>query len=284
MSPTLRNSLTALLLAVSAFLAYRLWDGIDSVVESRELIAVQETQMIDRLRLIREAEIVFQEQNGRYTANWDSLADFIENGKVPIIQRREEIKLKAYGGEDVILHIDTLGYIPAKDRIFKKNYTMNAPEDGIFQGFNSKVTVGAKVFKGMDAFEMTSADTARKAANRLAPKFIENGTIAKLFDAPIGTKVTKGTPLISFWEYQFDINTDIRKIGEIPYLTEADGKPVMIQIFAGKVNKSGLLVDVIEVVDPRPANPERKESNEIKTRKPLRFGSRLDASTVGNWE
>jgi hypothetical protein len=43
-------------------------------------------------------------------------------------------------------------------------------------------------------------------------------------------------------------------------------------------------VDVIEVKDPKPVNPNRKESNEAKNRKPLHFGSRFDISTSGNWE
>ena len=68
-------------------------------------------------------------------------------------------------------------------------------------------------------------------------------------------------------------------IGEIPYMPGT-----LLEIFVGKVDKNGLMVDVIEVKDPKQANPERKESNEVKTKKPLRFGSRLDASTVGNWE
>ncbi|MBM3176871.1 MAG: hypothetical protein FJZ78_02595 [Bacteroidetes bacterium] len=263
--------LTAVLFLVSIVLFWFLYNGIDSVVEKRALIAAQEQQLIDRLRLIREAEIVFQEQNGRYTANWDSLADFIENGKVPIINRREEIKQKAYGGEEVILHIDTLGYISAKDRIFKKNYTMNAPEDGVFEKF--QVAVGQKVVKGMKAYNMKTADRS------IEPIFIENGTIESLAELMAGENVTKGSNLINFWEYQFDINTDIRKIGEIPYLPGT-----LLEIFVGKVDKNGLMVDVIEVKDPKPANPERKESNEVKTKKPLRFGSRLDASTVGNWE
>jgi hypothetical protein len=85
--------------------------------------------------------------------------------------------------------------------------------------------------------------------------------------------------LINFWEYQFNPNIDLSKLGEVPYMP---GK--MLSIFVGKVDKSGLMVDVIEVVDPAPADRSRKESNEIKTRKPLRFGSRLDAATGGNWE
>lgn len=268
-----RVVLSAVFFLASGFLLYKLYFGIDSVVETRALVAEQEQQMIDRLRLIREAEIVFQEQNGRYTANWDSLADFIENGKVPIINRREEIKQKAYGGEEVILHIDTLGYISAKDRIFKKNYSMSAPEDGIFESWNAKVQVGSKVVKQMDAYVMSAG------GRQIIPKFIENGTIQSLAELMPGENITKGTNMISFWEYQFDINTDVRKIGEIPY---APG--TQLQIFVGKVDKNGLMVDVIEVVDPKPVNKERKESNTLKTMKPLRFGSRLDASTVGNWE
>ena len=114
----LNKILTAVFFVISGVLFYFLYNGIDSVVEKRALIQDQETQLIERFKLIREAQIVFQEQNGRYTANWDSLADFIENGKVPILNRREEIKQKAYGGEDVILHIDTVKIISARDRIF----------------------------------------------------------------------------------------------------------------------------------------------------------------------
>jgi hypothetical protein len=51
--------------------------------------------------------------------------NFIRNGQVPIIQRREEITQKAYGVEEVKVIIDTLGFVSAKERIFKKNYTQS---------------------------------------------------------------------------------------------------------------------------------------------------------------
>ena len=44
------------------------------------------------------------------------------------------------------------------------------------------------------------------------------------------------------------------------------------------------MVSVIEVKDPAPINPDRKASNEAKTRQPLGFGSRMDVGTAGNWE
>lgn len=210
---------------------------------------------------------------GRYTASWDTLADFIENGKVPIVQITEKIEQQAYGVEKVTQVRDTLGYIPAKEKIFKRNFTMNAPDDGIFQGFS--VAVGDKVIKSQKAFGIIIG-TATEVSS---PKFIENGTISSLADVKAGDAVKKGQILINFWDYKFNPNVDASKIGEIPY---ESGK--LLNIFVGKVDKNGILVDVIEVVDSNPADKSRKESNENKSKRPLRFGSRFDAATTGNWE
>jgi len=263
--------LTIVLLIGSLGLLAFLYNGIESVVDQRREMEDREKQMKERLMLIREAEMIFQEQTGRYTANWDSLADFIEKGEVPIIQITEHIEQQAYGVEKVTQTRDTLGFIPAKEKIFKKNFTMNAADDGIFEGFNVKV--GDRVIKTQKAYRINIGGESRP------PSFIEDGVIASLADVKPGDKVSKGQNLINFWDYQFNPNLDIRKIGEVPYMP---GK--MINIFVGKVDKSGLFVDVIEVVDPAPADKSRKESNENKSRKPLRFGSRLDAATTGNWE
>jgi hypothetical protein len=267
----LTKILTIVLLLGSAGLFYYLYKGIDNVIEERKDIAFKEGQMKERLMLIREAEMVFQEQIGHYTANWDSLADFIENGKVPIIQITEKIEQQAYGVEKVTQIRDTLGFISAKEKIFKKNYTMNAAYDGVFNSFY--VAVGDKVIKTQKAYGVTIDGKVVDA------KFIENGTIGSLANLRPGDKVTKGQNMLNFWDYQFNPNIDLKKIGEVPYMP---GK--MINIFVGKVDKNGLMVDVIEVADPDPADKSRKESNENKIRKPLRFGSRLDAATTGNWE
>jgi biotin carboxyl carrier protein len=270
---SLTKILTIVFLLGSLYLSYVLYNGIDSVIAEREIIKGKETQMKERLMLIREAEIVFQEQMGRYTSNWDSLANFIENGKVPIVQITEKIEQQAYGAEKVTQIFDTIGFIPAKERIFKKNFTMTAPDDGSFQSF--AVKVGDQVIKSQKAFTIKSSATGAEQS----PKFIENGTIASLADVKAGDEVKKGQILINFWDYRFNPNVEISKIGEVPY------EPgTMLTIFTDKVNKSGLIVDVIEVVDPKPADRSRKEDAENKARRPLRFGSRLDAATTGNWE
>jgi biotin carboxyl carrier protein len=261
--------LTGVLLILSVGMFVYLYGSVEDVIQKRETITRQEDAVTERLKLIREAEIVFLSVHGRYTANWDSLANFINNGRVPIIERREEIIQKAYGGEDVKVHIDTLGFIPAKERIFKKNYTVNASDDGTLMEI--KVKVGDQVIKNQKAL------TLRVMGRPYDQPFMENGTIEALAAKP-GDEVKKGQIIINYWEYLFDINTDISRIG---YKPNTDLK---FDIFVGKVDKAGVMVQVIEVKDPSPDNPIRKESNDQKARKPLRFGSRVDVSTAGNWE
>lgn len=267
----LTKILTIVFTAVSLFLGYFLYDSIQSVIDTTEKIDQTEKAVIERLRLIREAEIVFQEQNGRYTASWDTLADFIQNGRVPILQRREIITQKAYGGEEVKIETDTLGFLSAKERIFKKNYSLAASDDGTFMGY--KVKVGDQVIKNQKAYTLKVGDNANE------PPFQEKGIIQSLADVKPGDAISKGKILVNYSDYIFNPNVDLKTLGEVP------GSPgVMFEIFAGKVDKSGLKVDVLEVKDPKPIDPKRKESNEQKARKPLRFGSRLDVSTAGNWE
>ncbi len=69
---------------------------------------------------------------------------------------------------------------------------------------------------------------------------------------------------------------------QLKYIPETDNAE--FEIFAAEIQKSGVNVDVIEVRDTAPADPSRKEDNDGRNRKPLRFGSRTDVTTSGNWE
>ena len=71
-------------------------------------------------------------------------------------------------------------------------------------------------------------------------------------------------------------------LADLAIIPESGGKK--FDLFAEKITKGSITVDVIEVRDIAPANPMRRESNEARNRKPLRFGSRTDVTTSGNWE
>lgn len=269
----LTKILSIVLFVVSIGLAYYLYESIHSTIEFRESIANTEKQITDKLAVIREAEKAFLEQHGHYTANWDSLINFIESGRVPITNRTEKITALSYGEEKVEVIIDTLGFMPAKDRIFKKNYNVNAAADGTFMGF--LVKEGDDVVKGSPAYRLRAKEREKTDVHT----FIEQGTILSLANVKQGDQVARGQNLISFWNYHLNPNVDIANLSQVP---GSNGKT--FDIFVGKIDRNGSLVSVIEVRDPAPINPDRKASNEAKTRQPLFFGSRVDVNTSGNWE
>ncbi len=269
----LTKILTYALFIVSLGLAYYLYDNINSTIKFQESIATTERQIIDKLEIIREAEKVFLEQNRRYTDNWDTLINFIENGVVPITQRTETIIPLSYGKDSIHVKIDTLGKISVKDKIFKKTNSVTAADNGTFMGFDVKL--GGYVVKGGPSYRIKK--TGQEKTEQL--KFIDKGTVNYLADIKPGDKVRKGQLLISIWDYQLNPKVDIKTLAEIP---GSNGKK--FEIFTGKIERNKVMVNVIEVVDPAPINPERRASNEAKNRKPLGFGNKNDVSTVGNWE
>jgi hypothetical protein len=268
----LTRIISIVLFVLSLSLAGYLYTSISKTIKAREEIKNTEARIIDKLNVIREAEKVFLEQHGRYTSNWDSLINFIQNGTVPITVRTETIIPLSYGVDSVKVKIDTIDIIPAKDKIFKKTHSINAPDNMTFLGF--AVKVGDFVVKGSDGYRYRRAKSERVEVY----KFIEKGTVSSLADFSSGDQVRKGQNLLSVWDYQLNPNVDITTLNLVP------GSGKEFEIFTGWIERSGIRVNVIEVKDPAPTNPERRESNEAKNRKPLRFGSRTDVSTAGNWE
>ena len=185
---------STLLLAV--LLAGYLINSKKTSIDEEERISTMEAKIIEKLKLIRNAQIAFESVKGQYTSDWDQLINFIDSGNIYLIQRREETILLEYGAEETTLYLDTIGSISVIDSLFS-----NIPN------FSSK--------------------------SLPAVPGIENATF---------------------------------------------------KMWSGKIEKGGVLVNVVEVRNPKPVDPNRKESNEANIHKPLRFGSRISITTAGNWE
>ncbi|MBX2966025.1 MAG: hypothetical protein KF845_07760 [Cyclobacteriaceae bacterium] len=268
----LSKILAYVLFVVSLALAYYLYNSINSTIKFKENIKTTERQITEKLSVIREAQKVYLEQHGRYTGNWDSLINFIETGVVPIIVKSETIIPKSYGEDSVLVKIDTIGQISAKEKIFRKTYTVNAADNGTFLGFFKNVD--DYVAKGTKSYKLRKESTDRVEEYT----FLDKGTISNQADIKAGDRVTKGQNLITFWDYQLNPNIDIKNLGVVP------GSGKMFDIYTAAIERNNIKVWVIEVKDPASINPDRKEENEAKNRRPLRFGSRTDVTTAGNWE
>ena len=177
-------------------LAFYLVNSIKFSIDEEARITTAESKVINKLKLIREAQIAFQSVNGEYANHWDSLLNFIEKGEIFIIQRREETLLLDYGAEETTLYLDTLGSVSVLDSIFSPYPDFDAQNLVFVPGYDN----------------------------------------------------------------------------------------IKFEFWASKIEKGGVEVDVVEVRNPKPFDPDRKEANEANINKPLRFGSRTNITTAGNWE
>ncbi|OYX11592.1 MAG: hypothetical protein B7Z16_17320 [Algoriphagus sp. 32-45-6] len=192
----LTKVLSLVFFAVAAFLGYLLWKGVNDVVEEEKRIALLEAATIEKLEMLRDAQLAYQASNGKYASTWDSLKMFIENGEIWLVERKETTKLLDYGAEQTTVTFDTLGSVSVMDSLFNER------------------------------------------------KFP-------------------------------DLNLDL-----LPVVPGSGGK--QFEFFANKIEKTGgYMVNVFEIRDPSPINPDRRLNNNEKA---LRVGSRTDASTEGNWK
>jgi len=114
----LTKILSVVFFAVAAFLGYLLWKGVDDVVEQEKRVALLEAATIEKLEMLRDAQLAYQASNGKYASTWDSLRTFIETGTIWIVQRTETTKLLDYGAEEIKVSFDTIGSIAVMDSLF----------------------------------------------------------------------------------------------------------------------------------------------------------------------
>ncbi|MEB2779897.1 hypothetical protein U3A58_05775 [Algoriphagus sp. C2-6-M1] len=116
----LSKVLSLVFFAVAIVLGYFLWKGVEDDVKSKERVALVEAAIIEKLQMLRDAELAFQASNGRYAENWNELKTFIESGKIWLIQRTETTTLLDYGKEETTVKFDTLGSVPVIDSLFNE--------------------------------------------------------------------------------------------------------------------------------------------------------------------
>lgn len=116
----LSKVLSLVFFVVAIGLGYLLWKGVDDVVEEEKKIALIEAAIIEKLQMLRDAELAYQASNGAYADNWNDLKKFITEGKIWIVQRTETTKLLEYGKEEITVQFDTLGSVNVIDSLFNE--------------------------------------------------------------------------------------------------------------------------------------------------------------------
>lgn len=117
---TLSRILSIVFLISALALGYFLYKSVDDVMQKEKLIIATEARIIEKLQMLRDAQIAYLASNGVYAGNWNDLKNFIQGGKIWLVQRTETTKLLEYGKEETTVQYDTLGSVNVIDSLFNE--------------------------------------------------------------------------------------------------------------------------------------------------------------------
>jgi hypothetical protein len=117
------------LLVIIAVLAYFTYDSIAEPVRYGKEVAIKEQAVIDKLKIIRDAQLTYRDNHGEFTASFDTLIDFMKNGQIKImvefgdrddsttvfITKEMFVNVKDSMFPDV--DIDNIKYVPFLDKV-----------------------------------------------------------------------------------------------------------------------------------------------------------------------
>lgn len=148
-NPKFNPLISVVLLALCVFLGYQLYQSIIGPVHFNQEKEIRYKKVIAKLKEIKAGQLAYQELNGKFSGNFDSLVQFLDTAKFAITSRRDTsyadvAKNKAFGLdplkggyyiEDII--IDTLRFTSIKDSLYKGDSyktMMNVPDtDATFE-------------------------------------------------------------------------------------------------------------------------------------------------------
>ncbi|WP_373523101.1 hypothetical protein [Aquiflexum sp.] len=128
---TLTRILSIVFLIAAIGLGYMLFRSVDDVMQEEKRIAATEARIIEKLQMLRDAQTAYIATNGEYAGNWNDLRNFVQNGKIWLVQRKETTKLLEYGKEEIIVELDTLGSVYVMDSLFNERKYPNFNLDNL---------------------------------------------------------------------------------------------------------------------------------------------------------
>jgi len=124
----MRLAIQLLLWVVIIFLAYLTFNAVYEPIQFNKIKEKRYAKVVENLKHIRRAELAHKEIVGSFEDDFDKLVSFIDTAEFAITQRRDTTVLdeeykKQYGVDEYIekVIIDTLGFVPVKDSLYKGN-------------------------------------------------------------------------------------------------------------------------------------------------------------------
>ncbi len=145
-----KRALEFFLWILSIFFATQIYSSINGPIKFNTVKEDRYTQVINRLKDIRTAQIAHKDVNGFYANNFDSLVSFIDNGIFTLIEKRDSSYLeynRTYRIDMLkeIEIVDTLGFVGVKDSLFGNDETYKSMAKVPVQGVDSEFSIKADI-------------------------------------------------------------------------------------------------------------------------------------------
>jgi hypothetical protein len=282
-------------------MAYLLIQSVKGDIDMQSRVKIQQEQVIKKLKLIRDLQQAYVNLYGKYADTWDKLEDFVNNGKIPKIERIQK-KTEEEGKYKIVL--DTIGKVSVKEAIISK-YEPSLLKDGLAtvpnmpKGKNFLLKTG-KVNIAKSGSEPVYVQVV--LVKDLYPIDVERGAFFDDKGQPLNvndliaefssrqkTLEEKAKPLRE--KMNKTIN-DIRKslsdkdlAGVMKGKKESDLEPTKDSIALAKAEKmESYQKDRNQLSELSKLINLNKNRIEKLTTKPLQFGSLSEAVITGNWE
>lgn len=109
------------LLLLAIFLGYLVFNSIRQPVVFENSKSEREAKVVQNLKDIRSSQNLFKQTYNRYTANFDSLIEYIRTGELPIVNMVQDPNDTTF----TKTINDTVGYIKVQDSLFKDRSNFN---------------------------------------------------------------------------------------------------------------------------------------------------------------
>lgn len=118
--------ISIILIGLAVFLVYKINFEIQKPMKFNKEKKVRYAKVIQKLKILRDAEVAHRKVTGKYTANGEDLIKFIDTAEFALTQTRNVVKTVNVGGgitkevEERV--VDTIGYEPVKNMFAGKDY------------------------------------------------------------------------------------------------------------------------------------------------------------------
>jgi hypothetical protein len=119
-----------LLLALAIFLGYQIYGGIMEPIKFNKEKVVKYAEVVNSLKIIRDAEVKYYEVYGKYTKDKAGLIQFVDTAQLALTETKTIVEQVNKGGGIIVDEekrvTDTIGYEPVikyfKDRDYKNMF------------------------------------------------------------------------------------------------------------------------------------------------------------------